>query len=497
MLFSSRKPLYFVFHDRSERYFQDSTLQLTFSEWLWLTLRKRGYSNIYFVDLDDTGRPVLTLRDRDTWRGYTPGGIFSVMGEYRGRPLRRVMGDKEFLRLWNRIYDGPGDCAYVFSAQSFSRLASVRRPKDVDGLLDRMARQERPDALILTGPMDMEASDLDAYLNPHGILAYLSPTGRSLCQAAADLLQREQDVCFFEKLKERLGDQFIELGRPTYGRLLSMLRCVRFALGESWDEDTLEFYALLLLRWVHMRTVKSYCKGLFSDLPKPVTCAGMYALLCRDRAEKLRECAAMLRRTAPDTLSSAQMLEKKFGPLPQEVLDQCWISVREPSLDKLLSFQLPHISSQTEDPVFQICPVDPGDWYLMRRRLRSPRLCPPPKERIGWIAFWMCSTPPAPTATAAPSGAPSGSCFAAEGDCMHPARTQPLRLWGHTSPVPGSTLKWSGSRRVCPLRNWRTAAVCCGSRIGCSGLWPIPTRWIFRVQWSGPRNRAITKPTLC
>ena len=40
MLFSSRKPLYFVFHDRSERYFQDSTLQLTFSEWLWLTLRK-------------------------------------------------------------------------------------------------------------------------------------------------------------------------------------------------------------------------------------------------------------------------------------------------------------------------------------------------------------------------------------------------------------------------------------------------------------------------
>ena len=304
MLFSSRKPLYFVFHDRSERYFQDSTLQLTFSEWLWLTLRKRGYSNIYFVDLDDTGRPVLTLRDRDTWRGYNPGGIFSVMEEYRGRPLRRVMGDKEFLRLWNRIYDGPGDCAYVFSAQAFSRLASVRRPKDVDGLLDRMARQERPDALILTGPMDMEASDLDAYLNPHGILAYLSPTGRSLCQAAADLLQREQDVCFFEKLKERLGDQFIELGRPTYGRLLSMLRCVRFALGESWDEDTLEFYALLLLRWVHMRTVKSYCKGLFSDLPKPVTCAGMYALLCRDRAEKLRECAAMLRRTAPDTLGA-------------------------------------------------------------------------------------------------------------------------------------------------------------------------------------------------
>lgn len=215
MLFSSRKPLYFVFHDRSERYFQDSTLQLTFSEWLWLTLRKRGYSNIYFVDLDDTGRPVLTLRDRDTWLGYNPGGIFSVMEEYRGRPLRRVMGDKEFLRLWNRIYDGPGDCAYVFSAQAFSRLASVRRSKDVDGLLDRMARQERPDALILTGPMDMEASDLDAYLNPHGILAYLSPTGRSLCQAAADLLQREQDVCFFEKLKERLGDQFIELGRPT------------------------------------------------------------------------------------------------------------------------------------------------------------------------------------------------------------------------------------------------------------------------------------------
>lgn len=107
MLFSSRKPLYFVFHDRSERYFQDSTLQLTFSEWLWLTLRKRGYSNIYFVDLDDTGRPVLTLRDRDTWRGYNPGGIFSVIEEYRGRPLRRVMGDKEFLRLWNRIYDGP------------------------------------------------------------------------------------------------------------------------------------------------------------------------------------------------------------------------------------------------------------------------------------------------------------------------------------------------------------------------------------------------------
>lgn len=388
MLFSSHKPLYFVFHDRDERYFQDSTLQLTFSEWLWLTLRKRDYSSIYFVDLDDSGRPVLTLRDRNTWRGYNPGGFFSSMEDYRGQPLRRVMGDKEFLRLWNRIYDGSGGCAYVFSMQAFSQLALVRRqknPKDVDRLLDRMTQQERPDALILTGPMDMEAADLRAYSDPCGILAHVSPDGKSLCPAAADLLGREQDVCFFEKLKEQMGDQFIELGRPTRGRLLSMLRCVRFARGENWNEDTLELYALLLLRWVHMRTVKSYCEGLFSDLPKPVTCAGMYARLCRGEADRLSQCAAMLRRTAADTLSSTQLLEKKFGPLPQEVLDQCWISVREPSLDKLLSFQLPHISGQAEDPVFQICPVDPGDWYLMRRRLRSPRLCPPPKERISWI----------------------------------------------------------------------------------------------------------------
>lgn len=182
----------------------------------------------------------------------------------------------------------------------------------------------------------------------------------------------------------------------------------------------------------------------------------MYALLCRDRAEKLCECAAMLWRTAPDTLSSAQMLEKKFGPLPQEVLDQCWISVREPSLDKLLSFQLlaPHVSSQTEDPVFQICPVDPGDWYLMRRRLRSPRLCPPPKERrvsAGLIAFWMCSTPPAPTAIEPhrPAHRP-GSCFAAEGDCMHPARTQPLRLWGHNFASSREYFEMERKQAACP-----------------------------------------------
>ena len=87
--------------------------------------------------------------------------------------------------------------------------------------------------------------------------------------------------------------------------------------------------------------------------------------------------AAQILKGKHKLLRGASVIVMDAG-LPQEVLDQCWISVREPSLDKLLSFQLPHISSQTEDPVFQICPVDPGDWYLMRRRLRSPRLCPAP-----------------------------------------------------------------------------------------------------------------------
>ena len=387
MLFSSRKPLYFVFHDRSERYFQDSTLQLTFSEWLWLTLRKRGYSNIYFVDLDDTGRPVLTLRDRDTWRGYTPGGIFSVMEEYRGRPLRRVMGDKEFLRLWNRIYDGPGDCAYVFSAQAFSRLASVRRPKDVDGLLDRMARQERPDALILTGPMDMEASDLDAYLNPHGILAYLSPTGRSLCQAAADLLQREQDVCFFEKLKERLGDQFIELGRPTYGRLLSMLRCLCFRLDKPWGEENLRFYAMLLQRWLYMNNVRAAYPELLTGFAPPYTCAAIYKRLLSDgEADKLSRYGDALLGAAPDPALPERLLDQRFGQLPREALDRSHIVMDDSRLYGLLQLNLPNNPTRLQDDGFDICPVYSDDWDRMKRNLRSPRLCPPPSEALESIA---------------------------------------------------------------------------------------------------------------
>ena len=87
MLFSSRKPLYFVFHDRSERYFQDSTLQLTFSEWLWLTLRKRGYMTdletvpMYFPRRHSHGLPPSA--GQRTWMG--------CWTAWRGRSVRTLL----------------------------------------------------------------------------------------------------------------------------------------------------------------------------------------------------------------------------------------------------------------------------------------------------------------------------------------------------------------------------------------------------------------------
>lgn len=383
-MFSSHKPLYFLFHDPDERYFQDSTLQLPFRKWLWLTLRKSGYSCVCFVDVGGDKTPVLTLLDGDSYKAYDFGWHKPA---YRGEPVDWKLSEKALGKLWRTMYGKRSSCAYVFSMRAFAQLGRMQLycPAEVEQFLKQMSQPDRQDTLILTGPMSMTGGQLRDYVDPQGILAYVSPSGQSLCSPAAALLRQAPDTDFFEALKKQLGEQFIELGTLTQRRLLPMLRRLKFRLDQDWDDDALALYAALLFRWVHLPTVRTNCEALFEGLQPPYTCAALYERLCKSDAEILCQWADRLRRRA-GTLTAEELLDQQFDPFPQDMLEQSRITLEEPQLNGLLGLSLPWASScRQEDETFAICPVDERDWYLMRARLRSPKVCLPSEERLRQI----------------------------------------------------------------------------------------------------------------
>lgn len=399
-MFSAHKPLYFVFHDQNERYFLDSTLCLKFEEWLWLTLRKNGYSHIYFIDINAQDQPILTLPDKESFNAFfrgMPRSLFATEEIYPNRPLTRGFKGSELTHLWTQIYadrrNAPdrGRKAYVFTMRAFHRFAAPARNGEINQLLARMHQPECRDTIILTGPMRMTSRDLAPYVDRSGILAYVSPGGYSLLnEAARSLFRREDGLRFFEELKKRIGGQYIELYLPAYDRLLSMLRCLCFRLDKTWSEDALRLYAMLLQRWLYMNNVRAACPELLTRLRPPYTCKRLYdQLLSNGEADRLNRYGDELLAAAPAPASPEQLLDRRFGRLSQEDLERSHIVMDDPRLDGLLRLDLPDYSTLPKDDKFDICLVTPQDWGLMKRELRSPRLSPPPSEVLEWIAKFI------------------------------------------------------------------------------------------------------------
>lgn len=397
-MFSDHKPLYFVFHNQDERYFLDSTLCLKFEEWLWLTLRKNGYSHIYFIGINAQNQPVLTLPDRESFNAFfrsMPRSWFAAEEIYPGRPLTRGFKGSEFAHLWTQIYADRrnaadrGRAAYVFTMRAFHRFADPGRNGAIGQLLARMHQSECLDTIILTGPMRMTSRDLAPYVDRSGILAYTSPEGYSLLNEAARSLFRREDggLCFFEELKSRMDGQYIELYLPTYDRLLSMLRCLCFRLDKPWSEEDLRLYAMLLQRWLYMNNVRAACPELLTGFAPPYTCAAIYKRLLSDgEADKLSRYGDALLAAAPDPALPERLLDQRFGQLPREALDRSHIVMDDSRLYGLLQLNLPNNPTRLQDDGFDICPVYSDDWDRMKRNLRSPRLCPPPSEALESIA---------------------------------------------------------------------------------------------------------------
>lgn len=387
-MFSDHKSLYFVFHNQDERYFLDSTLCLKFEEWLWLTLRKNGYSHIYFIGINAQNQPVLTLPDRESFNAFfrgMPRPWFAAEEIYPGRPLTRGFKGNEFAHLWTQIYADRRNAAdrstaaYVFTMRAFHRFADPARNGEINQLLARMHQPECCDTIILTGPMRMTSRDLVPYVDRSGILAYTSPGGYSLLNEDARSLFRRKDggLCFFEELKSRMDGQYIELYLPTYDRLLSMLRCLCFRLDKPWSEEDLRLYAMLLQRWLYMNNVRAACPELLTGFAPPYTCAAIYKRLLSDgEADKLSRYGDAL-------------LDQRFGQLPREALDRSHIVMDDSRLYELLQLNLPNNPTRLQDDGFNICPVYSDDWDRMKRNLRSPRLCPPPSEALEWIAKFI------------------------------------------------------------------------------------------------------------
>lgn len=255
-LFSTHEKLYFVFAGEHDRYYLDSMLQMDTHTYLWLELRESKYENIYFVGCLNQKYTIKAI-DEVSKQQYNKscGRIFSKRPEFKqGSNIAQVEADS--LREWidDTIVKNVGQTvAVVFSLEAFAELYSHEsKKKYIEKLIKRTYNRN---SILLQAPMRLREEQHRILIDPHGVFAYQTHSGESICPELSELLLMEETVELLSWLKKRIGNRFVELGAVTYDRLQSMMRCVRFQREENWSEEQLLEYTNCLYNWWYLSEI--------------------------------------------------------------------------------------------------------------------------------------------------------------------------------------------------------------------------------------------------
>ncbi|MCC8063908.1 MAG: hypothetical protein LIO70_02330 [Clostridiales bacterium] len=388
-MFSTHKQLYFVFQHEGEPYFLDSTLQLRLDDWLRLSLRRSGYRYTYFLDAVGS-QMKLTILDADSYHQYYARSLW-FKPDFQGQVCVDLDQERAVQWLTKELGRRNGESAFVFRMEAFARLFQPDYPSKAR-LLDRLIQRLHNcrDALVLVGPMEMMEEVLSLYTAPGSVLAYVDrETGQSLCRSARELLLDRDNLCFFDRLREKLDDQFLELGTFTFDGLKTLMGNVRFARDEAWDEGTLLDYTNFLYFWTYKPKLRAYCQGLFSSLKQPITYAALFRCLCDNGIAAMEERMQRLRRSARNKNESERLIDilvHQFGPLPKDYPSQeSHVVFAEPELSALAELPWPEWAYRKGASPFQIWEPAEREWDVMKRSLLKARNRPFPRTRIRWI----------------------------------------------------------------------------------------------------------------
>ncbi|MCD8143393.1 MAG: hypothetical protein LUD83_09010 [Clostridiales bacterium] len=388
-MFSTHKQLYFVFQHEGETYFLDSTLQLRLDDWLRLSLRRSGYRYTYFLDAVGS-QMKLTILDADSYHQYYARSLW-FKPDFQGQVCIDLDQERAVQWLTKELGRRNGESAFVCRMEAFARLFQPDYPSKAR-LLDRLIQRLHScrDALVLVGPMEMTEEVLSLYTAPGSVLAYVDrETGQSLCRSTRELLLDKDNLCFFDRLREKLDDQFLELGTFTFDGLKTLLGNVRFARDEAWGEGTLLDCTNFLYFWTYKPKLRAYCQGLFSSLKQPITYGALFRSLCDNGITAMEERIQRLRRSARNKNESERLIDilvHQFGPLPKDYPSQeSHVVFAEPELSALAELPWPEWAYRKGASPFQIWEPAEREWDAMKRSLLKARNRPFPRTRIRWI----------------------------------------------------------------------------------------------------------------
>lgn len=388
-LFSAHEKLYFVFAGEHDRYYFDSMLQMNTCTYLWSELRESKYENIYFIGCLNQKYTIKAIDDASKQRyNNSCGRLFSKRPEIKsGSNIAQV--ECESLIKWIDdiiVKKADRSTAVVFSLEAFAGLYTYESQKKY---YDRLIEcSYNNNSILLQAPMHLREEQHRILIDPSGVFAYKTRSGKSICPEISELLVMKETVELLSWLKKRIGNRFVELGAVTYERLQSMMRCVRFQKGENWSDDQLLEYTNNLYNWWYLAEIPKklpagflnmWFELFFAERRQENIYSALFEKLCsssgwkafQDRVEKVSN------ELAPLFLYS---LDRR------EVEEKCHVSLANDNLSNIAHIPWPEeirldfIQNVMFNRLVKIPTRD--EWVFMQTALLEPRNKAVPRERL-------------------------------------------------------------------------------------------------------------------
>lgn len=396
-MFSAHKPLYFVFKNEGEVYFQDSMLQLELYDYLWLELHKSGYRHIYFVD-SIADKVTLTILDGQSYDEYHRNIklLFGKSEPYKKPVHLELDAPKAAKRILTLIGRNNGQTAFVFQNHAFADIFAVSSYNDLLGQLIKKQKNSR-NPIVLVGSMEMDTQELEIYVNPDGVFGYQTGFGQCLCRELFEIIHSGEVFAVFDSLKEKIRDQFLELGTIEFAGITTLMRNIEFSRGELWKREDFDSYVNFLYWWIYKDELKRFCSGLFSSIKGQITYKaifqamqgnGMRSFLARvDRQREIYE--AFHAEEFPEAqrhIPMVNILAEEYGPLPQQFTkNESHIRIAEAELEGLAETLWPAECYAEAESSFPIKQIEGADWEKMKKNLIKPRNVKINQSRLKWI----------------------------------------------------------------------------------------------------------------
>lgn len=379
--FSSHKPLYFVFANEGETYYQDSMLQMRLEDYLWLELSKSDYKYIYFVNYA-SDEVTLKIQDADTYADYQ-SGKWTFLGKAEG-----YLGSTELkfppgkLAKWiiSQIGKKNGQRAFVFQLPAFHALFGEKGSRDsLEQLIRKQSSSKNP--VILLSSMQVSQQEIDIFTDPNGVFGYRTAYQEYLCRELWEAIHSDSDIPIFQRLKEKLGSQFLELGGLRFESLKTLMRNVQFARDEFWTEEEFLDYTNFVYRWCYRPSMQKAYPGLFPEfLPGNLRSKTIYSSLTSVSGwQKFTE-----RLNGYRKVHQGKPVYEADGYINKSELEaQCYVTRADAPLVQTASLQWPKLLGAYTGR------VAPADFFQMQREILCPRNKPIQAARIGKLEQYI------------------------------------------------------------------------------------------------------------